>query len=377
MKHLLFVIPEYSHGGTNKSLENLLGLIDKSKYDISIYCLYEDGGEYYKKLFAPYILKKSWLYYWLHDNVYTRKLMGLYNKVTKRDNFAWLYKREANQIQRSQGFNTAVAYQEGTATQFVTYMPQGIRKIAWIHCDYGERARGVRIKEGEVYAGFNHVVCVSDTAQKSFCGLYPEYGGKTHSIYNLLDVEGIRAEAQRETDEPVRSDCRFKMVSIGRLNGVKQFDRIPMVAYELKKMSKRPFCWYIIGEGAEKANVKAEIEKYSVEDEVRLLGAKDNPYPYIKQANLLACTSSSESFSYVIAEAKILHTPVISNDFPVAYEVVDENTGWIANLKDMPELLARIIDDVDGIYHKKKESISNYEYNNDKIIQQIDQLFQN
>lgn len=41
MKCILFVIQEYSHGGTNKSLENKLSLVDKSKYDISIY-LYED-----------------------------------------------------------------------------------------------------------------------------------------------------------------------------------------------------------------------------------------------------------------------------------------------------------------------------------------------
>ena len=43
---LLFIIPEYSHGGTNKSLENLLALLDHTKYEVSIYCLYEDGGDY-------------------------------------------------------------------------------------------------------------------------------------------------------------------------------------------------------------------------------------------------------------------------------------------------------------------------------------------
>ena len=84
-KRILFVIPEYSHGGTNKSLENLLALIDKNRYGISIFCLYEDGPNYYKKLFAPYILKKSRLYYLLHDNSFTRKFMVLYNKLTKKE----------------------------------------------------------------------------------------------------------------------------------------------------------------------------------------------------------------------------------------------------------------------------------------------------
>ena len=43
-KKILFVIPEYSHGGTNKSLESLLSAIDEKRYEISIFSLYEDGG---------------------------------------------------------------------------------------------------------------------------------------------------------------------------------------------------------------------------------------------------------------------------------------------------------------------------------------------
>ena len=115
----------------------------------------------------------------------------------------------------------------------------------------------------------------------------------------------------------------------------------------------------------------------NMQDRIVLLGAKDNPYPYIRHADLLVCTSSSESFSYVIAEAKVLHTPVLSNDFPVAYEVVDESMGWIANIKDMPQVLARIISNVDGEYDKKKLAAMNFDYSNEEILKNIDQLFQN
>ena len=91
----------------------------------------------------------------------------------------------------------------------------------------------------------------------------------------------------------------------------------------------------------------------------------------MQQADLVVCTSSSESFSYVLAEAKILHTPVLSNDFPVAYEVVDDSTGWIA----MPRVLTRIINNIDGEYDRKKTSIMNYEYLNQEILQKIEILF--
>lgn len=137
----------------------------------------------------------------------------------------------------------------------------------------------------------------------------------------------------------------------------------------------RAFCWYIIGSGATESVIKEEIEKYGVQEQVKLIGAKDNPYPYMRQADLVACTSSSESFSYVLAEAKVLHTPVLSNDFPVAYEVVDDTFGWIANIKDMPKLLARIVNNEDGEYAMKKVSVMKYEYSIDEIMRRIEMLF--
>lgn len=369
---LLFVIPEYSHGGTNKSLENLLSLIDKTKYQISVYCLYEDGGEYYKKEFAPYILKKSWLYYWTHDNVWTRKVMGLYNKLTKKNNFTWLYRREVRHLQRYHDFDTVIAYQEGTATAFVSYFTD-VKKVAWIHCDYGAWSRGKRQKLDEVcYSNINHIVCVSESAKKSFVELYPEYESKTSTIYNVVRVNenaDLKFNGDKNKDKK-----GFVIVSVGRLNPVKQFEKIPAMVNEVVKHVHRPLRWYIIGSGVSETAIREEIVKYGLQDFVVLLGAKDNPYSYMKQADLVACTSSSESFSYVLAEAKVLHTPVLSNDFPVAYEVVDDSTGWIANIREMPQVLAHIIDNVDGEYDWKKASVMKYEYSNQEILRRIDEL---
>lgn len=379
MKRILFVIPEYSHGGTNKSLENLLTVMDNSHYDISIYSLYEDGGEYYKKVFAPYIIKKSCLYYWLHDNVVTRKVMGLYNKMTRRSNFTFLYKYEANRLQNKYGFDSVVAFQEGTATDFVSFMKNIPNRIAWIHCDYGAWANTARIKSDQfIYQHFNHIVCVSESARHSFISIFPELNNKAHSINNLLNIQVIKKLAnvfENANENEDNKENIFTVVSVGRLNSVKQFENIPGMVHEIKKNVKVPFRWYILGSGASETEIREEIAKYNLQEVVLLLGAKDNPYPYMKQADLVVCTSSSESFSYVLAEAKVLHTPILSNDFPVAYEVVEDSTGWIANIKEMPQVLARIIDNVDGEYESKKSSVMRYEYSNHDVLQKIDMLF--
>lgn len=374
MIKILFVIPEYSHGGTNKSLENLLSLLDKDKYDISIYSLYEDGGDYYKEVFKPYIIKKSSLYYWLHDNVVTRKFLGLFNRITRRDHFTWLYKREENIIWKHYKPDIVVAYQEGLSTEFVSFF-SSVKKIAWIHCDYANRTKGKRTKEGEIYFIYDNVVCVSNTAKSSFISLYPELYYKAWSIYNLLDMDILKKKAKQPIKDNSFNNRFFNIVSIGRLSSEKQFSLIPRIASQIKNVSRTQFHWYIIGEGVEKDRIHEEILKYDMSDIVKLLGAKDNPYPYIFHANLFVCTSISESFSYVIAEAKALHTPIVSNNFSTAFEVLDENTGWIINTKEMPHLLAKIINNVDGEYDSKKKTANYYHYSNDSILQKLNQLF--
>ena len=373
MKKILFVIPEYSLGGTNKSLENLLLFLNKEMYDISIFCLYEDGGDYYKKVFAPYILRKSKLYYWLHDNVYTRKIIGLYNKVTKRENFTILYKREVLHLEKKHNFDIVIAYQEGTATEFVSYF-KNKKKIAWIHFDYAMLEGKVNLKKKKVYYDrFKHIVCVSKAALESMLKVHPEYKEKSTYIYNTLNSASVIEASLKSMQVPFNPTC-FNIISIGRLVSIKQFQEIPKIVSNIKKQTSHPFCWYIIGSGSSEQWIRSEIEKYNVQDSVVLLGPKDNPYPFIRQANLLVCTSMAESFSYVIAEGKILHTPVVSNNFPVAYEVLDENCGYISSIDEMPELLHKLINDENGIYSKVKESISTYEYENEEILKKTNSI---
>ena len=377
MKRLLFIIPEYSHGGTNKSLENLLSLIDKAKYQISVYCLYEDGGDYYKNVFAPYVLQKSRLYYWVHDNVWTRKVMGLYNKLTKRDNFTWLYQREVRYLQRKYDFDVVVAYQEGTATEFVSFFNDDLKKIAWIHFDYSMWKGRTELRSAkQYYDKYHRIVCVSEAAMKSMLSVYPEYRDKATFIYNTLNSEYIDRQAEDKSIEVPYSKDVFNVLSIGRFVEVKNFHLIPEMASKIKEITQKPFCWYIMGDGEFLGEIERSIKEYDVANNVKLIKAQENPYPFFKQADLHVCLSNYESFSYTLAEAKTLHTPVLSNDFPVAYEVVDDSTGWIANINDMPQLLARIIDNEGEEYERKKTSAFKYNFSNQEILRRIDELFE-
>ena len=372
MKKILFVIPEYSHGGTNKSLENLLGLIDKEKYGIFIYCLYEDGDDYYKRLFAPYMLKKSRLYYWLHDNMLTRKIIGLLNKVTRRDNFVWLYKYETRYLQEKYCFDCVIAYQEGMATKFVSFFSKPT-KIAWTHgIDFERRNRNIPQERAYYEQGrFSHIVCVSETAAVCFRKEFPQLANITIGIHNVVDADKINHLAQNILFLKDYDPTIFNIISIGRYNWVKRFDLIPSIARKVCDIIPDvKFKWYIIGSGEETyEETKEGICKNKVEDIVIQIPAQDNPYPFIKSASLLVSTSVMESFSYVIAEAKTLHVPVLSVDFPVAHEVLPRTCGWICPINEFSYMLSRIIMDRDQVYTKMCQNIRDKDSWNEQSLE--------
>lgn len=376
-KKILFVIPEYSHGGTNKSLENLLHFIDKEEYDISIYSLYEDGGRLYKDKFSPYIVSKSILYHFAHDNQVTRKIIGILIKLSKSINFNRIYQKEAKRLQKKYNFDTIIAFQEGLATEFVSYIDDNVRKVAWIHFDYAMIKDEINLRERmRFYDKFHHIICVSQAALNSMLEVQPEYINKSSYIYNTLSVDSMRKLAEIKDEFPLYENDVFNILSIGRFVTIKQFHIIPAIAKEIKQRTKKKFCWYIMGSGVMYSTIAHNIVANGVQDCVKIIEAKDNPYPYFKQADLHVCTSTHESFSYTIAESKILHTPVLCNDFPVAEEVVDDNVGWICNINDMANKIADIINDKDGMYSKVKETISTYKYDNGTIMSMFYQIIE-
>lgn len=371
-KKILFVIPEYSHGGTNKSLEHLLHFIDKGKYSVSILCLYEDGGKLYREIFHPYIIRKSLLYRLAHDNVVTRKVMGLLMKLNHNVTFNWLYLFEARRVQTKFHYDVAIAFQEGTATQFVSYMDKVEKRIAWIHCDYKNHIIG-KEPELDLYKKFDRVVSVSQCAVKSVINLMPTLKVKTSCIYNTIDVDEVERKSL-QGGNPYSDKNVFKILSVGRFVYEKQFYLIPDFVKELRQLTSHPFCWFIIGDGLNRKATEEKVKAYGLEKEIKILGQKENPYPYFRYADLHVCPSASESFSYTIAESKTLHVPVLCNDFPVSTEVVSPDEGWICNVKNMPDMLARLLDDENHMYSKVKASLANYKYPNEGILKAIDDI---
>ena len=107
-----------------------------------------------------------------------------------------------------------------------------------------------------------------------------------------------------------------------------------------------------------------------MENNVFLLGAKDNPYPYIKNCTLLVQSSRYEGKSVVLDEAKILKTPIVVTEYPTVYDqIIDQKEGLIVPIT--PEGIAKGIEEIVNNATLKNELIkylSCHEYGNQKEI---------
>lgn len=350
MKKILFVLPYYKMGGTLTSFANLIPVIDKTKYEIDVFALANEvddvsllpTGVNYLGLNCSDIHSTS-------TNPSFKNRIVKFLKYGKRiltklgyDPSDAIFKKMAKTL--SNKYDYVIAFQEGQPTRMAQYI-SAANKIAWIHCIYSRlKSMSNSSVSVNVYNKYDKIVCVSHTAANDMIDSEPRWKDKIHVVYNAINHETVTSKAS----EDVSFSKKVNFVSIGRIDPVKRFSFIPEIASKLKDKGIS-FDWWIIGGVAvqkEYDKLKEGIKQYKVQDCVHPIGALSNPYPYIKASDLLVCLSSSETFNYTIAEAMTIGTPVVSTDFPCAFEFLEHGkTGLILPIEYIAEGVIRMLND--------------------------------
>ncbi len=392
-KKLLFVLPAFTFGGTVVSTFNMLSLLDPGKYEIFVYAMSSYGP--YKEMYSVFNeVKSGWLVEALmtHLDNYPRwgmkKVFALFikcvNRLTMKLGFpfsAYVFKREAKRISQKNHFDVASSCQEGGATLFCSFV-NAVKRNAWFRSEYSFYVKGLsqinKEKEQCTYKKFDNVVCVSKTTRDDFASFFPlEMNEKIVAIHNIQNVDEIEKKASMSVEDPF-DERYFNIVSVGRIAKQKRFCEIPKLLSNLNKIAKKPFRWYIIGDGnveGEADRLRLSLKQFPVEDKLVCLGGRLNPYPYIKSAHVLVNTSSYEACPRVVAEAKILKTPVICADFSSSYEFVDNGVdGFIDSLQNLPAIIGSLIND-ENLYNKIKQKCLCYEMNVADIMTKLDKVF--
>ncbi len=297
MIKILFFIENLSGGGAEKVLQNLVNNMDKEKFDITVQTVWKEDPKKY-----------------LNKNIKYKYIYPCYSKLNNYKYRLSVLLKTIYPIHIKDNYDIEVAYLECGATKVIsTSTNKKAKKIAWVHCDLSKKISNInefKKKSMGWYRKFDKVVCVSQDVEKSFKSIYGNEFD-TEVIYNVIDDYGIKEKAKETVDDYSFDEKTPTIVSVGRLSKQKRFDRL-IEAHKLLLDNGISNNLLIIGEGDERETLEQTITSSGVQSTVTLAGFKSNPYPYIKKADLLACSSDYEGFSSFVAEGLILGKAIVT-----------------------------------------------------------------
>lgn len=201
-------------------------------------------------------------------------------------------------------------------------------KLGWIHTDYNHIFPDPKL-DIKTYNLIDYIVNVSEECQNSFIKKYPQFSSKALVIENILSPTSIKEQANLfEVSDEMPEENSINLLSVGRFSKAKNFDNVPFICERLLEKGLN-VKWYLIGYGAEENLIKAKITEANMENNVILLGKKQNPYPYIKACNIYIQPSRYEGKAVTVREAQILGKSVIITDFPTSKSQIENNIDGI------------------------------------------------
>lgn len=381
MSKVLIVISSYRWGGINVALQNWLRRIDPTKTSVDLFVMVHSGN-YEGGLPNCNILPK---HRWLDcivdhagmkhgmDKVLSVVLKSV-NRVFGGRLQSLIYKLVGQGLVRGKGYDAVIGWHEGAPTYFVSEINHG-NKITWVHCDYSQYSSIP--SEKKLYDKIDKVVCVSKYTKGTFLSIYPYYKDKVYTIYNVLDIAKMRELATEDVEERFDTS-KFTIVSLGRVSPVKNFSVIPQLARKLKDKGCE-FKWYIVGPlygGEEEQLLMDRRQKLGVEEDVILLGGKQNPYPYLAKADVVVCTSKSEALPFVVTESFAMGRPVICSNFGSAFEMIEIGVnGFVDSVDRLDIYIERLYADKE-LYGSMLKALAEYDYDNESVMRQVEALIE-
>ena len=183
-------------------------------------------------------------------------------------------------------------------------------------------------------------------------------------------IEKQAKEFDATKEMPDNGSVRF--LSIGRYCYAKNFDNIPDICRRLIQKGIK-LNWYLIGYGGEEELIRQKIQDADMQNNVFILGKKDNPYPYILACDVYIQPSRYEGNSVTVHEAQLLGKPVIITDYATSDSQLKNGINGVIVPLDNESCANGIVD----VLHNKQlleklcRNCQNNDYSNSEEIEKF------
>lgn len=349
MKKILILNYGLHIAGVSKALVNLANSLAEDNHEVTIKLFHNDftlAPELDKRVKCE-LFVKGYFGKKLPSKIYG-KIMQLISKLPVEIQYRI--------VRGGVRYDVEIAYNRGYAATLISHSTNSkANKIAFVHTDFMKNANALagfsdEKSAFEGYSKFDHVICVSEQAKKSFVERIGDTGNLAVK-YNIFDEADI-VQKSEACDIP-RS--KFTVCSVGRISKDKNLELMVDVANVIQRKGLDCDFW-IVGDGEHKTELEEYIRKSGV-DNITLWGTAENPYPYFRCSDAFLSTSLVEALSSVVVEAMLLGKPVMVTKYTGATEIVGEHGeyGSLMNYdaEQIADEIERLITD-DSYYADRK-----------------------
>lgn len=393
-KNLLFVMNNLNCGGAEKSLVSLLETIDYTRYNVSLF-LFKHEGVFFRKIPKQVNLLDAPPEYKYFDMSIKTALMdctkkGRMDVILSRIAAGYLLRKEKNKARCEQliwkylskvlqsldkKYDAAIGYLEKNPVYFCIDKVNATKKIGFIHTDYDNLGMDPEI-DMNYFAKLDYIVTVSKECVNVLRRRFPMFGNKIKLLHNIVSPCMIN---KLSLEEPQTSSlANYKgttIVSVGRLHPLKGFE---MAVEACGKLVRNGYnvMWYLVGEGEERSRLETLIEQNDLPGRFVLLGTKENPYPYLRAADIYVQTSRFEGKSIAVDEAKILQKPIVATNFSTVKDQIKHNHNGLVvemNSESIYQGVKKLIDE-DRLRNKLINNLSKEKLGTESEIQKLYEL---
>lgn len=315
-KKILFIIWSYTMGGGAESLlTSIVNRLNPEKYEIDIIEYHHAGIKtepVNKNIHVlPFIQsKQKWVMHMQSLILYTYPQLIAARHIRK-------------QYDLYIAFNYLVP-------SFL--LPKKTKNIQWIHSDVYDLSVKKEIwkkkKQDRALDKANKIVVISDYTEKSVRDLFPRHSDKLIKLYNGIDIDAVNKKSHEDTDIRLQTPS---IVFVGRLEDRKN----PLRLIDVMKIVHEKYTGeayphlYLLGAGEQEQLIIDKVKRYNLSQFVHILGYQKNPFPIIRQCDVVCLLSKSEGFSMCLLESVALNKPFVSTQIGGARELLHNcNCGY-------------------------------------------------
>lgn len=335
-KKILFIIGILDTGGVSKSMLSLLNVIDKEMYEISLLTMNNSGTFSSQIPTGVRILSDSRLtaltsgFSGVKDLISFRKGIGFHPLLAILSlirfvlsfidkSLAGVFLARISPKITDENFDLIIDYNGQQDLYYMVDKLNGKQKITFFHSDY-RKWRYYERADRKYFGKVDGIYTISEECVSALKEVFPEYTDKFHLMENITSPSLINKLAD-ELIEPTltKQQHDFIIASLGYVSIGKGSELAVQVAKKLKEVGIS-FEWWFIGGVTNDWDYQGFVKKNGLEDNVKFLGVKANPYPYLKRADLYVHLSKFEGKSIALDEVKVLCKPIVVTNFSTVHD---------------------------------------------------------